>query len=830
MASPQQRAQFILDFLVDQANKQAALKAIKEIEEGNKKSASEGEKAYESLAGAINQNTIALQQNAQAAKGLQSSYKPLATSVSAPFESGREAVKKLDLSLDDIPSKLRSIRREAEQTGNSLDSIGDVSDTVTTGGGSRAGGIAQATGAGLSTVAGALGQIDGLSTPAVNALADVGGAVASLSPVGVAAAAATFALVLAIDALNKSVAENQQIVRDADNAYQELDELLRNGLTTEGLQEELDKRNRQLEDERERVARLNEQRAQIQAQLDQNPILSIAAGLRNDLGVFGELIDEAETNIGSLESSIRIFSAAMGSAEIAANDLAEAQDKMREAAKQAANIIKRRAEEEANYAQQVSDTLQDRFIRTQNTVEDFLDRAEQADQRHRNNLENIRKQSNARIEKLESELNDLPGERRDALVKAEAESLEERNKAFRDYSRKAIQDLEDFQRREAQLRRDANIRQLRLQEDFQDDLNDTRSNNDIEAFLRTQRDGIKAIVRDAEDAGNAASDRASNFEAEQEQNRANFEVRLADMQAALEKERQAINESFIQRRADLQAQVEAEQQAYLDRVAAAQEAERQRQELANEAFQKQLERQQEQDAIADKRRDRNHQERMDDLNAEYQNILTTTIATAGMTVATGLFAGATNIAINAMNAFVGAAQAAVVKAQAAAAFAQNVSAGGINARTGQTGGGSSSSGGAAGGYGSFLDNLRRRFGGSSGGSSSFTPTGFASGGVVTKPTLALLGEGGRPEAVVPFEPSRGLAPELSDLYARMGPARGSVGRSPISVHIQDDRTFVLADLASKAEVAEVINESNEHMITQFAAGLEKAKYGKTQVA
>ena len=86
------------------------------------------------------------------------------------------------------------------------------------------------------------------------------------------------------------------------------------------------------------------------------------------------------------------------------------------------------------------------------------------------------------------------------------------------------------------------------------------------------------------------------------------------------------------------------------------------------------------------------------------------------------------------------------------------------------GGGGGNSAGSGGGISNSLPGIRQYAGGMGGGgapgSMPFAPPAFANGGIVTGPTLSLIGEGKYNEAVVPLPDGRSIPVQLGGRSAR----------------------------------------------------------------
>lgn len=249
---------------------------------------------------------------------------------SGPFVSGLGDVRRFENQLESVESQWDAIAQAAKEAA-------EIQKEATGGGGTQGGGtqgsgpdvltVAQKAGAGIRVVGDALDQLTGISPVAAQAIRGIGVSVANLSVTGVATSVGVLALNAAIQELNASVERNQTIVKSNNDAYREVNRRIREGITSDELRNERQKRVRELEDERENLARLNAERAAIEADLAKNPVLSIATQLRGDLNVFNELTLESRTNIDRLSKSIELVDESFGSVELAANDAAAAMER-----------------------------------------------------------------------------------------------------------------------------------------------------------------------------------------------------------------------------------------------------------------------------------------------------------------------------------------------------------------------------------------------------------------------------------------------------------------------------------------------------------------------
>lgn len=142
------------------------------------------------------------------------------------------------------------------------------------------------------------------------------------------------------------------------------------------------------------------------------------------------------------------------------------------------------------------------------------------------------------------------------------------------------------------------------------------------------------------------------------------------------------------------------------------------------------------------------------------------------------------------------------------AFADPIASGIAGIITGMQGAGAASGGGLGGIFSSIGGSLGKLFGGGGGGTGlegmspeTLALAGLADGGIVTKPTLAMIGEGGGPEAVIPLSQNSGGKYDLG-----MG-NRDSAPVVNFTLNAVDTQTGVEFLLKNKPAIIKVVQDA-----------------------
>jgi hypothetical protein len=292
--------------------------------------------------------------------------------------------------------------------------------------------------------------------------------------------------------------------------------------------------------------------------------------------------------------------------------------------------------------------------------------------------------------------------------------------------------------------------------DHLSDLRTAQQNNDVIAFLQAKQ----------------------QFEKDQQQKERDRSDEFRELNRQHREERRLRQEAYTQQRRDLMRQMADTRQAFA-----------QSQQQAAQARQLQLQRQQQDDAIADARARQALQRSLNDINLKAQAEMRAVRSVLG--VVRQLEMVASRIASRAGSS----STSSMSRSASNASYQQRLQ------RTQlQNAVRNSSSSSAA-----FLSHVR--MGGA-----------FARGGIVDRPTLGLVGEGGNPEAIIPFNRSKGLQSALVD-YGIV--PRGGAGSNG-SVVVNFAPNLTVGDIASGAEVSRALQTFSDDLQMQIATGFNRA--------
>lgn len=476
------------------------------------------------------------------------------------------------------------------------------------------------------------------------------------------------------------------------------------------------------------------------------------------------------------------YEAVGGDAAQTTAELVEQTNKLKAEQAQLAAIEQQAVAATATFNKETRRIADDRKIAAVRDEEDFNERIADIRAAGAKRIESIEKQGQARLAAIRSDLSDLPRKLAADLSEAESKAADDRRKILRDFADDATADYEKFVLKENQIRRKANLDRLRLEEDFQDRLNDAASEGDVEAFLRAQREREKALTRQAEDIGTEAQTRAENFTQEQEQRRQDLQRRLEDLRTSLAQERAEIRANYEQRRGELLEQLEAEKTALKENVAAAYAAINEQEQALAEDRKKRLQRQAEDEKRADAERDRQHREELNKINERQRAIK--------------LEARATDDLVKGANKL----------AAAAAAFKSAAAGAGTTAGAASRSSSSRASKSTKRGLATFAF--------AEGGLALATPGGVP----------AILAERGENELAIPVGNATGQG-AVVEAISRLRGAAGGRGGMGISITIQDHRTVMVGDIASVSAVENALIEMNDLWTKDALKAFEQGRYG-----
>lgn len=427
-----------------------------------------------------------------------------------------------------------------------------------------------------------------------------------------------------------------------------------------------------------------------------------------------------------------------------------------------------RAEEQASV--QSAQLAQDRALRNTREQEDFDRQREDTLKKHIANIEQIdadgqvrlaeiRQQGNERLAGIDSQIADTNSK----LTEVAKKLAQDRAKVETDAAAARAKAAAKAQADEARALQEYNKRKLDIQRSFNSAALDAEANNDVTALIQAQRARDEELRQNDEQYTDAKAQRAAALAEELAQIEAQKQQRLADLQAQAEERRAALQEELTERQAqraqlaaEIAAQVADEKKAIEERKRAAQAAITEQIASEDAARKLRLQRQAEDDRTADQRRAYALQQQIADIAKKV----------AEESRAAGIVAQAW------VNAAIGAAAAA------------------RNALLGAASGGQGVSGYSAGG-------------------GSKSRVAFADGGIVRKPTIALMGERpGYEELIVPFRKSDGLP--------------GGLGQQ---VTVNFSPSIVVGDVASMAEVRTTVEAYGNELALQITRGLGAARMG-----
>jgi hypothetical protein len=682
----------------------------------------------------------------------------------AQVEASATASKSFQKDLDGLRQGLLAQSAAADKAGGSLSKGGGSTVNFGTIGRSASGlGLG-----GLGEIANAVDDFKDLTSQIQAAGQAAGGgivntlsALTGIGPVGLAAGAGIVVASAALALINATAADAAEGIKAELDAKRQANDFLRTA-TKEQLEAEIAATQQRLDDAKK-------------GQSDGNYILD--QGFKETSALYGDFVSrlsfaylgltgqqglnditkdtqQYNAEVATGEAYLQKLNDALANNSTATNDAAEAEKKLAEERDKAVEAATRNLatiEEQIGALnkqnQQTTNTADaDRRLRAAREQTDFEDQREQATAAHRERLETIEDQGNKRIEQLraqgEKQLKQADSgilKLRLSLLDEDAKLAKDRTEAEQDYMASERAAVAKYYESEKKFAAQANTARIRRLEDLNNELLDAEEANDVVRFIQAKRRGEQDLQRMSEDTDTATQERQRQFQEERDQAAQQHQENLAQLKEAADARKADIQAQIAERQqaraelvADIRAQVEEQKAQNIEAQKAAQiafEAQIQRE----DAFRKKrLDRQAEDDRIADQRRKAALDAQLADLNTK---------ANAERQIITGT--------VEVLRASFGSM----------AAYAASLS----------SSFGRSSSGGSS-----------RLTGVGSGGSRGRIPTAFAEGGIISKPTWALRGERpGYSEAEIPFRKSEGIEPALSRLGLGGGTAVNING--PISV-------------------------------------------------
>lgn len=339
-----------------------------------------------------------------------------------------------------------------------------------------------------------------------------------------------------------------------------------------------------------------------------------------------DTIRESQSTITSYDAEIRRLTEALETGELSANDTVQAEEELAEAREQQSLEIERltaQYEQSANRAvqfrNQIVDIIEDTAQREADAAELAAVQAEidQENERaelheHGEKLEAIRAEGKARLEQIEAEIVNLDVERREKLADIASKGNEKLADLQQDYQKRTQDSYQDFTTRLSRATSDAAKNIRRLVEDINQSLDDATRANDVESFLKAQRDGETKLRRAQEDASDSQARQIEDFVKGREKEREAFEEKQRAIQAGIRREKQEAIQAFDERRQALQEQRQLERQAIEERIA--QERASFQEQLRRDAIRE--EQQARLQAVRDAQQQAAHQRRIQEIQAQ----------------------------------------------------------------------------------------------------------------------------------------------------------------------------------------------------------------------
>lgn len=485
-------------------------------------------------------------------------------------------------------------------------------------------------------------------------------------------------------------------------------------------------------------------------------------------GTLRKELQDLEAKLRDEEFALGRLNNALGSTDVANNDLAASEAELAAARAKAVDVIaglrQQRAQLEADYEDRALDAFIDRAISERRANEDLTRGLEKQRQDHLLRLEDIEAAGLDRIAGLRdqgvkrlTQFDQQTGAIQDRLVSQINSDNDRLRKLNADYMRGEVAAVDKYRDEEAKRTRDYNKERVRLLEDLNTSLLDAQESNDVVAFIQAQRAGELRLQRQAEDASDEDKERAARFDAERKETAARRDERITELRAEATERQRAIQEELTARQTarqeilgEIAAAVEVEKTRIQEQRKAQQDAYDERQRLDAEEREIRAKRAQEDQALRESREREALDKQISNINWRVQME-----ADAAKLIVDFGQNGARIIG----EAHVSMANAV---ARSLSQTAQSIANGGTPIP----------------GVLTWAQRGNINWNLPSGGSSR-SMVAFAGGGVVDRPTFGMFGERpGYAEAFIPFRKSEGLEAAL----AKMGMGGQSVNfNAPITV-------------------------------------------------
>lgn len=690
-----------------------------------------------------------------------------------------EDAAKLALKTKDAEGAIKGLTarlREMKATDTEISSAANTFDDLTTAGGRRGRRSNAVTRFGMDVRAlPAVPVADNLSTDVFGKLIAVFG---SLNPAVLGVTALIGGLVVGLQVLGQ---EGGRAIQSLINSQEEYYRALKTG-STESIQAAIEAKRIEIDILRARVTEYQN----LFKGLEESTLFSvgqidvavggvgraIADGLNvGNIQTLRKELEELEAKLRDEEFAMSRLTGALGSTDVATNDMEAAEKALAEtraaARDKIATLQRQGAQLEADAQDQALDAFIDRAIAERRANEDLertLEQQRSANQERllaieeagQERIADIRAAGLKRLGAFDAQTSKLMGSLGDQIID-DNDKLRALNTDFMAAEAKATQKARDD---ELKRTRDHSSDMLRLLEDRLNAELDAQEGNDVVAFIQAQRRSDQQIKRAQEDFDTETADRSARFLAERQEAQARYQERLTEIEAESQARQQAIRDELAARQAarqDIETEIAA--------AAAAETARIQEQQAAQQrAFDAQLaadaevrriqaERAQEDLDLAEARRKDALDKQLRDINwrIQMEADAASLIVENGQNGARIIGEAHVNMANRVASEITTISQRAqqAVASGAVMMFEQRSN---------------------------IQWNLPRSTSSGGGGRSMIA---FAGGGVADRPTVGLFGERpGYAEAFIPFRKSEGLDQTL----ARLGVGGPSVNfNAPISV-------------------------------------------------
>lgn len=455
---------------------------------------------------------------------------------------------------------------------------------------------------GLGGLAGSMQNlIPGLGAGTASTIALAGAALALAAPIA--------AIVFAFGEYNKAAEAQRKVLSAVIDANRKVREDVAEGLTSDEAEARLEELKSLREGEVTEMERLQGAYKSMEEQLGVlSGAVKVFDGREEEL--FNR-IEDGKSTVAGYDAEIKSLEARMADGSLTANDAAISEEELADARKSALAAIDaqiKQAESRSSQALQRANSISEQINNAQEqraqsaadkerelaleskfAAEDQL----KQEQEYRDNLADISASGRDRILKLESGFADLANDRAEALADVDSKGNKKLADLRNDYFKSQRKAVADFNKESEKLQGDSAKRIQKIAKDLQSSLDDAARDNNVIAFLETQRRAQEQISEEQQNASDSEAERLQAFKDRQAEEIAAFQEKQATIYAGIQEEKQKVIESYNEKRIALAQQIEEEKVAIQQRI----EAERQRyaEQEAREA--EQVARQAERDAL-----------------------------------------------------------------------------------------------------------------------------------------------------------------------------------------------------------------------------------------